>query len=67
MRVGIFVLVCVLLVAVIESKPSDVSESPCKSDTCGIRAQCRVINELPVCVCEKGYKGNPFTECIKKD
>ena len=40
-------------------------KDPC-SDTCGINADCTVVNHIPTCTCHKGYMGNAFEECHKK-
>ena len=37
---------------------------PC-IDTCGLRALCRVVNHLPICICQPGYEGDPFSACHK--
>ena len=36
--------------------------SPCPG-TCGINAQCTVVNHQPVCKCDEGYLGDPFVQC----
>lgn len=36
---------------------------PC-GGTCGINTKCRVINHSPICSCEEGYTGDPFTNCF---
>lgn len=36
---------------------------PCLG-TCGLSAQCSVINHNPVCSCFEQYTGNPFVQCI---
>lgn len=38
---------------------------PCPG-SCGIGAQCTVVNHIPVCVCPEGYTGDPFTNCVLK-
>lgn len=38
---------------------------PCPG-SCGIAAQCYVINHTPICTCIDGYTGNPFTSCHLK-
>lgn len=38
---------------------------PCPG-SCGIDAQCNVINHIPVCTCPTEYTGNPFFSCILK-
>lgn len=35
---------------------------PCRG-TCGLNAECRVINHAPSCSCLKGYIGNPLSGC----
>lgn len=35
---------------------------PCPS-TCGLNAECRVLNHSPICFCANHYTGNPFTRC----
>jgi len=35
---------------------------PCPG-SCGINAQCHVLNHLPVCTCMEGFTGDPFTQC----
>lgn len=37
--------------------------SPCP-DPCGINTQCKVINHSPICVCNLGYTGDPFSRCF---
>lgn len=36
---------------------------PCPG-SCGIGAQCSVINHIPICTCVEGFTGDPFTRCI---
>lgn len=36
--------------------------NPCLG-TCGIAADCQVINHNPVCRCRPRYTGNPFVAC----
>lgn len=31
--------------------------------SCGLHAQCTVVNHQPVCTCEPGYHGDPFSGC----
>jgi len=38
---------------------------PCPG-SCGINAQCNVINHTPICTCVEGYTGDPFTSCQLK-
>lgn len=35
---------------------------PC-TGTCGSNALCSVNNHIPICMCEDGYEGDPFTFC----
>lgn len=35
---------------------------PCPG-SCGLNAICAVIKHSPVCTCEQGYTGDPFTGC----
>lgn len=35
---------------------------PCPG-TCGVRAQCSVVNHSPFCTCPRGFSGNPFVSC----
>ena len=35
---------------------------PCPG-VCGLRAECRVHNHVPMCYCLEGYRGDPFTAC----
>jgi hypothetical protein len=35
---------------------------PCPG-TCGVQAQCQVINHNPICSCPTGYTGDPFVRC----
>lgn len=36
---------------------------PCDHGTCGLNANCRVVNHTPICSCAPGYTGNPFIQC----
>lgn len=36
---------------------------PCPG-TCGSNALCEVKNHMPICICQTGYTGNPFSHCI---
>lgn len=38
---------------------------PCPG-SCGVNAQCDVINHTPTCTCPEGYTGDPFTNCYPK-
>ena len=35
---------------------------PCPG-ICGQNAYCNVRNHVPICICNKGYVGNPFASC----
>lgn len=37
--------------------------NPCLG-SCGTGAQCHVLNHIPVCTCQEGYTGDPFTSCL---
>lgn len=43
-----------------------VCVNPC-AGTCGANANCEVRNHVPVCSCPKGYKGDPFSQCVLMD
>jgi hypothetical protein len=36
---------------------------PCPG-TCGVNARCEVINHSPICSCNQGFTGDPFTRCF---
>ena len=36
---------------------------PCPG-TCGVNARCEVINHSPICSCQAGFTGDPFTRCF---
>lgn len=38
---------------------------PCPG-SCGVLAQCSVINHTPICMCPDGYTGDPFRYCEVK-
>ena len=40
-------------------------QDPCPG-LCGINAYCRVRNHVPICVCNQGYIGDPFSSCYLK-
>ena len=58
-------------------RPECIINSDCQSDQactnrkcqdpcpglCGINAICRVRNHIPICVCNRNYNGDPFTQC----
>lgn len=37
-------------------------ESPC-AGSCGINAECSVLNHNPICACYPGYEGDPLSIC----
>ena len=37
---------------------------PCPG-TCGLNAECRVVNHNPLCACLQGYTGDPLRQCNK--
>ena len=37
-------------------------QDPCPG-LCGINAICRVRNHIPICVCNRNYNGDPFSQC----
>lgn len=39
--------------------------NPCEG-TCGLGAECRVIQHNPICTCPKGYLGDPFEQCLPR-
>ena len=49
---------CPITQACTNQKCSD----PCLQ-TCGLNAKCKVINHSPICSCDSGYTGDPFTRC----
>lgn len=52
---------CSTNLACIREKCSD----PCPG-SCGVGAQCNVLNHTPICTCLEGYTGDPFTNCFPK-
>jgi len=42
-----------------------ICKDPCKGPTtsCGVNAECRVVNHASVCSCPEGYQGDPLTQC----
>lgn len=38
---------------------------PCPG-SCGLNAECSVINHVPICSCYQGYTGDPFNKCFPK-
>ena len=41
-------------------------KNPCYSHTCGRKAECKVKNHRPTCVCLPGLIGNPRTICEER-
>ena len=39
-------------------------QDPCPG-LCGINANCRVNNHVPICICIAGFVGDPFSQCYK--
>ena len=37
-------------------------KDPCPG-ACGLNTACRVVSHTPMCVCDQGYSGDPFTGC----
>lgn len=37
-------------------------KDPCPG-SCGFEAKCHVLNHVPICTCNDGYVGDPFTQC----
>lgn len=60
-----------------ECRPECILSSECKSHlacvnqrcqdpcpgSCGVNAQCHVLNHIPVCTCMEDFTGDPFTQC----
>ena len=38
---------------------------PCPG-SCGLNAQCNVLNHVPICNCPEGYTGDAFVRCALK-
>lgn len=36
--------------------------NPCQG-SCGLNAECRVHNHIPICYCRSGFTGDPFSQC----
>lgn len=49
---------CTSNLACIKEKCQD----PC-SGSCGVNANCNVLNHIPICTCPEGYSGDPFRYC----
>lgn len=41
-------------------------KSPCSTNTCGINAKCNAQNHRAICVCIKGYVGDPYSICEER-
>jgi hypothetical protein len=39
----------------------------CQEDICGVKAECRAVNNSPLCSCPQPLVGNPFEECYLKE
>ena len=39
-------------------------QDPCPG-LCGVNAYCRVRNHIPICVCNRNYQGDPFSQCTQ--
>ena len=50
---------CASHLACVNQKCSD----PCPG-SCGSNARCTVINHAPVCTCNPGFSGDPFSGCV---
>lgn len=37
-------------------------KDPC-IDVCALNANCKVVSHSPMCFCDDGYEGDPFTSC----
>lgn len=51
---------CPLTRACVNQKCMD----PCPN-SCGVNANCRIINHSPICFCNSGFTGDPFTACFR--
>lgn len=38
--------------------------NPCVG-TCGVNAECKVVNHSPICSCPTSFSGDPFSRCYK--
>ena len=61
-------------------RPECIVNSDCSSETacinrkcqdpcpglCGVNAYCRVRNHIPICVCNQGFIGDPFSSCRRQ-
>ena len=41
-------------------------QNPCFTESCGIKAECKVKNHRAFCVCMFGYEGDPYTLCEER-
>ena len=39
-------------------------QDPCPG-LCGVNAKCEVRNHVPICICIRGYIGDPFSQCYR--
>ena len=39
-------------------------QDPCPG-LCGVNAYCSVRNHIPICICNQGYIGDPFSSCYR--
>lgn len=42
---------------------SHVCDSPC--DECGVNTNCNVVEHRAVCICPRGYQGDPRVQCSR--
>lgn len=47
--------------ACINQKCADPCPGPC-----GLNAECKVINHSPICTCQQGFTGDPFSRCFSE-
>lgn len=38
--------------------------NPCIG-SCGVNAECKVVNHNPICTCPASYTGEPFSRCMR--
>lgn len=50
----------------IDPQDKNICKSPCERFACGLNAKC-IPNDPPKCVCETGFKGDPFQGCVDID
>ena len=41
-------------------------KNPCFTSTCGVNAQCRVQKHRAICVCNRGFVGDPYRICEER-